>query len=444
MVILLKNIAIYDIKKKIFEKKDILIELNIISKISNKINDEEIQKLFSKHNNINNDSNNNRIIDCKGKAIIPGFINMHTHSAMTIFRGYGSDMNLHEWLTKKIWPIESKLSEEDCYWSTRFACIEMIKNGITTFSDMYWHFNGLIKAINDSKIRCYCSNVIIDMLNENKLNNIIKETNINYQNYKKNEKEYNNLINFTLGPHAIYTVSKKTLLWCKEFATKNDLIIHMHISETENEILDCIKKYGLRPIEYLEKIGFLQDNIIFAHGVWLNENEIKILKKYKITIVHNPISNMKLTVGGKFPIELYNKNNISITLGTDGVSSNNSLNMFECMKFASLLNKHNFNNPTIANANESYNMAIKNAYDYLGLNGGEIKIGKIADLLIIDLNHYSLIPNNDLISNLVYSANPECINTVICNGKILMENRIIKDEELIRNKVKEITKKLLN
>jgi 5-methylthioadenosine/S-adenosylhomocysteine deaminase len=441
MSLLLKNARIINpnsFSANNFLTKDIFIKSNVIDMISDKISDELIDNIKK------NDNKNIRVFDCEGKLVLPGFVNMHTHCAMSLFRGYGDDMPLHDWLSKKIWPIEAKLTEEDCYWNARFAFIEMIKSGITCFFDMYWHLDGVLRAAVDSGIRGYCSQVMIDMFDENKSKESINTVLKNYKYFSNNIEGYCDRIKMILGPHAIYTVSEKTLLWCKKFSEEQNIFINIHLSETEKEVDDCIKKYGVRPVEYLEKIKFLKNNIVFAHSIWLDEKEIDILKKYNICVVHNPISNMKLSVGGKFPLKKYVDKNIFTTLGTDSVSSNNSLDMFETMKFASLLSKHNYVNPIITNSREIYSMATKNAYDFLGIKGGEIKEGFIADFILLDLNHYSLIPCNDIFSNLVYSAKPECIDSVICNGQIIMKNRKIDGEDIIRDKVKGISLRLLN
>jgi 5-methylthioadenosine/S-adenosylhomocysteine deaminase len=407
-------------------EKDVLIESNKITKISENI---FVEKDF-------------KVINCKNKLIIPSFVNTHTHLGMSIFRGTGDGLPLMEWLEKKIWPVEAKLTEEDVYFATRFSIIELIKSGTTCFVDMYWHFNGVIRAVNDSGVRAFPAQTVIDSFDEKKASEsikLIKNLYVDFLNGNKNDK-----ISFSLNPHAIYTVSEGTLKFFAEFAREHKLLLQIHLSETEQEVKDCIKKTGLRPVEYLEKLDFFRENkVILAHGVWVNEKEINILKKYDVAIAHNPISNMKLGVGGKFPFSEYKRNNIVLTLGTDSVSSNNSLDLFETMKFASLLTKHNTNDALTFAPKDAFLMSTKNVYEFLGLNAGEVKEGKLADLLIIDLEHYSMIPSIDIISNLVYSAKSEAIDTVICNGEIIMQNRVVKDEELVRKKMEEITKKLI-
>ncbi len=409
------------------EEKDVLIESNLIKKIDDKISEKNVDK----------------VIDCTNKLIIPSFVNTHTHLGMSIFRGTGDGLPLMEWLEKKIWPVEAKLTESDVYWATRFSIIELIKSGTTCFVDMYWHFNGVVEAVNDSGVRAFPAQTVIDSFDEKKSKESIDLVKKLYADFLKKNK--NNKIVFSLNPHAIYTVSEGTLKFFGEFARENKLLLQIHLSETEQEVKDCVKRTGLMPVEYLEKLDFFRENkVLLAHGVWVNEKEIKILKKHNVAIIHNPISNMKLGVGGLFPFEEYKKNNICLTLGTDSVSSNNSLDMFETMKFASLLTKHNSSDALTFSAKETFLACTKNAYDFLGIDAGEVKEGKLADLLVIDLDHYSMVPQTDIVSNLVYSVKSEAINTVICNGEILMQNRIVKDEELVRKKMLEITKRLIN
>ena len=204
---------------------------------------------------------------------------------------------------------------------------------------------------------------------------------------------------------------------------------------------DCIKQHGKRPVEYLEEIGFLGSNVIIAHGIWLDDNEIALLKKHNVTIVYNPASNMKLA-SGVLPYEKLTKAGVRVCLGTDGSASNNNLDMFEEMKLATLLQKSTDCNPTVLPAKECFETATLNGAKSLGLNCGTIKEGELADLLLIDLNNTKLNPNYNLVSNLVYSATGDCVDTTICNGKILMHNKIVKGEEEILKKIKEISLKL--
>jgi 5-methylthioadenosine/S-adenosylhomocysteine deaminase len=207
----------------------------------------------------------------------------------------------------------------------------------------------------------------------------------------------------------------------------------MHLSETENEVKECQRKYKMRPVEFLEKIGFLNKNCIFAHSIWLSDKEIKILEKRGCSLVYNPTSNMKLA-SGVFPWVKIKERKINVCLGTDGPASNNSLNLFSEMKIGALLQKIENKDPTAISAKEIFQMATKNGARALRINAGEIKVGKLADLVLIDFNKIEMFPNYDLISNLVYSDPKNCISDVICNGKILMrEGKIESEEKFLKN-----------
>jgi len=372
------------------------------------------------------------VIDGTGMAALPGLINTHSHAAMTLFRGYGDDMELQEWLQQKIWPIEGKLTEEDVYWGTKLACLEMIKSGTTCFNDMYWHLPGTVKAVEETGIRAVLSPVFIDLFDEEKRNEAIKE----HTKLLTDVKATGRIIP-ALGPHALYTVSKEGLQWTREFADKEDMLIHFHLAETENENEDCIKQNGKRPVEYLEEIGFLCERVVAAHCNWLNKKDMEILARYDVKIAHNPVSNMKLSTG-VIPYTEMVKVGLTVSLGTDGCASNNNLDMFEEMKFAALLQKSARSDPTVMPANEAWEMATINGATALGLNSGRIEEGRLADIILIDLKRPEVTPDHNLISNLVYSANGSCVDTVICDGRILMQNRKVEGEDEIMEKVNEV------
>jgi 5-methylthioadenosine/S-adenosylhomocysteine deaminase len=402
MSILLKNIVLAG------QEKDILIENNLIKKIGKGINVKADEK-----------------INAKGKkAVLPGLINSHTHSAMVLLRGYADDLPLKDWLEKKIWPKEAKMTEEDVYWGTKFACLEMLKSGTTTFNDMYWYPEAAVEAIKESGLRGAVGLTMIDFDKKGHKENIEKI-------HQSLSGKKISPIFLSVCPHSIYSVSKENLIWAKKFAEANNFILHIHLSETKKEVDDCLIKYNMRPVEFLDKIGFLDENCILAHSIWLDDNEIAILAKRKCSVVYNPSSNMKLA-SGFFPYEKIQKTGVNICLGTDGAASDNNLDMFEEMKFAGLLQKVKEGDPTVAPAGEIFKSATENGAKALKINSGEIKEGKLADLILADLNNINLMPNYDLISNLVYSARGVCISDVICNGKIMMQDRKVADEEKIK------------
>ncbi|MDD4662190.1 MAG: amidohydrolase [Candidatus Pacebacteria bacterium] len=406
MNILIKNVILNN------EKKDLLIEDNLISKIDDEIN-------------ISADE----VVDYKGeKAVSPGFINCHTHSAMTLLRGYADDLPLNEWLFNKIFPAEAKMDNEDIYWGTKLALVEMIKSGTTFFNEMYLFrgCEGTIRAITEMGVRAVYG-ICLDDSNFEKVKEFVLP-------------QKTDLIDFAIAPHAIYTASEETLRWAKEFSDKNNLLIHMHLSETLNEVEECIDKFGKRPVEYLNDLGFINEKCVFAHSIWFNNKELEILEDKGCSLVYNPSSNMKLS-SGVFRFEDVKNKGINICLGTDGAASNNSLDMFEEMKIGALLQKSNDIDPTHAKAEDIFLSATENGAKALLKKTGKIEEGYLADLIFIDLQKTYFSPNFNFISNLVYAAKSECVSDVMCNGKFIMKDRIIPQEKEILKKAKELSVK---
>ncbi|MCG2827486.1 MAG: amidohydrolase family protein [Thermoplasmatales archaeon] len=252
---------------------------------------------------------------------------------------------------------------------------------------------------------------------------------------------HNDRIKPDLGHNDIYTVSEEALRWVKNYADEKGLLVHFHLSETKKENIDFMKKHNKRPVKYLDEIGFLDKKLIAAHCIWLNDDDINLLEKHNVKISYNPTSNMKLASG----VMNYQKmKKLSLSLGTDGCASNNNLDMFEEMKIGSLLQKSYFNDETIMPAKEIFSIATENGAKTLGFNAGSIEEGKLADVLLIALKRPGMTPNHNLISNLIYSGNGSVVDTTICNGKILMENRKVKGEEEILEKGKKVAEDLIN
>jgi 5-methylthioadenosine/S-adenosylhomocysteine deaminase len=417
MSILIKNIELNA------TKQDILIEGNIISKISTSI-----------------EFPADKIIDGTGKAAVPGLVNGHTHAAMTLMRGYADDMPLMPWLEQKIWPLEQKLTEEDVYWGAKLACLEMIKTGTTLMVDMYHYFNGTARAADEMGIRAMLTFAGFDF-NNPEFAELFKS---NIEKYINNLPAYSNRIEFAMGPHAIYTVSTNLMVWIKDFAKVNGLRITTHLSETTDEVNNSIKTYGMRPVHYLNSIGFLGANVSLAHCIHLEDDEIKLLADNGCQVVHNPASNLKLVSGNRFRYSDLKKAGVTVGIGTDGACSGNNLDMYEAMKLASLNGKLAWDDPTIWNADETFAAATEVAEAITGFRTGKIKEGFLADISLVDLNRPEMTPNFHLISNLVYSANGSVVDTVICDGKVLMENRHVPGEEEIMRKANEVAHDLVN
>jgi 5-methylthioadenosine/S-adenosylhomocysteine deaminase len=371
-----------------------------------------------------------KTINGSGKAALPSFINGHTHSAMTLFRGYADDMPLKTWLEQKIWPLEARLTEEDVYWGARLACLEMIRNGVTAFNDMYWFWEATAQAVSEMGIRGFISAVFIDMFDPEKCR---KEKENNLRLFELSEK-YRPHVTFTFGPHAIYTVCEDSLAWMRDFSEKHGILIHMHLSETGEEATFSEERYGMSPVAFLDSLGILTRRFIGCHGCWLDEADCDILKERQASLVHNPVSNMKLAVGRFFPYARVRERDIPFCLGTDGCASNNHLDVIETMKFASLLAKFSTNDPTALPAREAFDLGTKKAAFIFGLGDWEIKEGNSPDIILVDLMKPELSPGFDIYSDVVYSSNGYIVDTVISMGKVVMENRYVPgEEEILRN-----------
>jgi 5-methylthioadenosine/S-adenosylhomocysteine deaminase len=371
-----------------------------------------------------------RVIDGSHKALIPGFINTHTHAAMTLFRGFGDDMKLMPWLEQKIWPNEAKMTHEDVYWGAKLACLEMIKTGTTTFMDMYQKPEATAEAVEEMGLRGILSLVCFDHFRPE----LMESGKRHILRHFRTIDRYSERIRFSLGPHAVYTVSGEMLQWINRFSEENDLLVHIHAAETEDEVENARKRFGLTPVRYLHRLGLLSPRLLIAHGLYVDGEEVGMLADHGVKVAHNPASNMKLASGMEFKFVEMKKAGVTIGIGTDGCSSSNNLDMLEAMKLASLLGKAWRKDPEVLSAGEMLHAATRAGASITGLNAGRIEEGCLADLSLVDLRIPAFVPNFNFVSNLVYAANGNCIDTVICNGEILMENRMVPGEEEIRER----------
>ena len=371
------------------------------------------------------------VIDGKGKIALPGLVNLHTHGAMTLFRGYGDDMDLSAWLETRIWPAEARLTPEDVYWGTKLACLEMIKTGTTTFNDMYFHMDQAAKAAKEMGLRAFLSEGIVDLGDPDRAKAQLKR--VDDVNRKIEALKMDRIVP-VLGPHTIYTVSKETLLAVRQVADKKGYLIHTHLSETKREVDDCIAQTGLRPAQYLDRIGFLAKDVIAAHGCWLDPSEIELLARTGAKIAHCPVSNMKLSAGQAMPYAAMTEAGLVIGLGTDGAASNNNLDMFETMKVAALLQKFAHRDAKVLPAHEAFQLATLGGARALGVDAGLIGVDRLADVILVDPRRPELTPRHDDVSNWVYAAHGNCVDTVICDGAVLMKGRRVKGEAEILEK----------
>jgi 5-methylthioadenosine/S-adenosylhomocysteine deaminase len=376
------------------------------------------------------------VVDCTGKVALPGFVNMHTHAAMTMMRGMGEDIAFHEWL-KLIWEVESRIDAEYVYHATKVACLEMIKTGTTTFNDHYWHMPEAYRAAQEMGLRSVLAYVICDR-NEPAETERQKEQCIRMF---EQTKAWNDTATFAIAIHAIYSVSEEMILWGTDFARRNGLKIHIHLSETSKEVEDCMAEHGVSPVVYLDRLGVLGPDVIAAHTLWLSEEDAEILGKRGVTCVHNVNSNLKLASGYRFPYSELRDAGANICLGTDGCASSNNLDMLETMKTAAMIQKAWRNDPSAMPIPELISMATSNAGKALGLEIGKIEPGALADILIVDTENYNFLSPAPFEANLIYSAHSDCIDSVICNGRFVMRNRKVEGEkEILRNAAEMLTK----
>lgn len=361
------------------------------------------------------------VIDARGKAVMPGLINAHTHLSMTLLRGVADDMPLMEWLDTKIWPIEKNLTAQDSYLGASLGCLEMIKSGTTCFADQYFFMEDVARAVEKAGLRGVLSRGIIELDDPKKREATIRE---GEKLVKTCHGKANGRILTMFGPHSAYTCSPECLMKVKELAKKYKVGIHTHISESQDEVDRIMKKYNKRPVEHLDSIGFLGPEVLAAHCVWLTEREITIIRKQGVNPVHNPVSNMKIACGVA-PVPEMLAAGIPVALGTDGAASNNSLDMFSEMKFAALLNKTHKLDPTVLPAQVVIEMATINGAVALGLQDkiGSLEVGKKADIVMVDMKKPHLAPLHNVISHLVYSAVGGDVDTVMVDGKVLMQER---------------------
>ena len=378
-------------------------------------------------------------IDCTGKTAVPGFVNMHTHAGMAMMRGIGEDMSFHKWL-EKIWEIESRIDEEYVYHATKVACLEMIKTGTTTFNDHYWYMPMAQKAVQEMGLRAVLAYVICDRNDPQES----ERQKIQCQEMYEIARQWTDPLNFSIAIHAIYSVTEEMIVWSTAFARERGLKIHIHLSETAKELEDCARLHdGMSPVEYLDSLGVLGPDVIAAHTLWLSENDIRILGERGVTCVHNVNSNLKLSSGYRFLYNELRDAGANICLGTDGCASSNNLDMLETMKTAAMIQKAWRNDPSAMPLNEIMAMATANAGKALGLPIGRIAEGMAADILIVATLNYNFLSPGSFEANLVYSAHSDCIESMICNGRFVMRDRVVEGEKEILAKAKEVLAKIM-
>ena len=361
-------------------------------------------------------------IDGRGRVLLPGLVNTHTHAAMTLLRGYADDMLLQPWLAERIWPLEAHLTANDVYWGTRLACLEMVASGTVGFNDMYFYMESAARAVDEAGLRARLAYGFIDLSDPEKRERECRAT----EELADHVHRMNNpRISAAVGPHAVYTVSAEGLAWCAEFARERDLGVHVHLAETETEVADAVRASGRRPAALLDGAGLLGPRTVAAHGCWLDDAECRLLAARGTTVSHNPASNMKLATGRAMPYLALKAAGARVALGTDGAASNNALDLFAEMKTAALLQKFAWNDPTALPAPEALALATENAHAALGFPGGRLEAGAPADLVLVDTLTPCNTPLHSAVSNAVYACAGAAVTTTLCAGRVLMHERVI-------------------
>lgn len=391
------------------------------------------------------DSSGFNIINGKGKILMPGLVNAHTHIPMTLLRSYADDMALHTWLYEHIFIVEAKLTPEDVYWGSQLALLEMIAGGTTCFADMYYFIDKIAEATAKSGLRGLLARglvngaVLEDYSEDDRLNEAVSV-------FHEWHGAMDGRIRIALAPHAVYTCSPQYIKAIRDTAEKLNTFIHVHVDETVKEHNDCLQQYGKTPAKHLYDIGLFDLPTIAAHCVHVTDRDMNLMKEKNVTFVHNPGSNLKLASGVAPVPDALNKG-VNVALGTDGASSNNNLNMWEEMNLASLIHKGARLDPTAVNAAEAFKMATVNGAEALGFSKtGQIREGFKADMIVVDATKPYYYPRHKLISNIAYAAQASDVETVFVDGKVLYHKGEYKtlDREKILYNVEKTCKRLFN
>ncbi|MEM2768274.1 MAG: amidohydrolase [Candidatus Bathyarchaeia archaeon] len=370
-------------------------------------------------------------INAKGKVALPGLVNSHTHVSMTLFRGLAEDKLLNVWLKDVIWPLEAKLTSDEIRAGALLGCLEMIKSGTTCFADMYFHEEVVAEAVKESGLRAVLAEGIIEAgnkaLGEKMLENSVKFVE-KFNGYAEGR------VRAMLGPHSAYSCSPELLTKVREKTVKLGVGVHTHLAETIETFKDSENR-SYNEVEFLNKLDFFMGHVLAAHCINLSQRDMRVLAEHNVNVAYVPVANMKLGLGAARIMELIDLG-VNVAFGTDGPASNNTLDMLETLKVGALLQKLIYKNPEVLPAYNVLRMATINGAKALGLENsvGSLERGKKADIILIDLSKPHLKPLHDIYATIVYSSRGSDVDTVIVDGKILMENRQVKtlrEEEVI-------------
>ena len=361
------------------------------------------------------------VIEAKGMVAIPGLINLHTHSPMTLLRGVVEDLPLDKWLREVVWPIEANLKPEDVYWGAKLACIEMLKSGVTCFNDMYFYMDMVARAVEETGIRAVLSHGIIGI---GKPDVGLRDLEEGLRFALENRGRGNGRVLTALGPHAEYTVQLELLAKIAEYSERYSLPVHFHYAESKRLLEDTWRGIGENPLRKYDEINLLNNRLILVHCIYLELEDMDLLARRKVSIAYNPVSNAKLAQGIARVKEMA-KHGVNVGIGTDGPASNNTLDLLRDLRFASIIQKAKYLDSTALSSLETLKMATVNGAKALGIDNdvGDIEKGKKADIILLDLKSPYLHPIHNIYSTIVYSACGLNVDTVIIDGKILVKNR---------------------
>lgn len=363
------------------------------------------------------------IIDGSHKLFMPGFVNTHTHAAMSLLRGFADDLQLQEWLENKIWPKEALFTDDDVYWGTMLSITEMLRSGTTCFADMYDRMDRVAQAVEQTGIRACLTRGMIGFGGEEVRQAKLKEAREFAQEWHGKAE---GRITTMMSPHAPYTCPPAFIEQIAETAAELDLPIHTHMSETAAEVEQNVRQYGKRPVQHLLDLGVFNRPTLVAHAVHLTDEEIALLAEHNVHVSHNPGSNLKLASGvARVPDML--RAGIVVSLGTDSSASNNNLDMMEEVRLAALLHKGTSQDPTAVPALTALQLGTRCGAEALWLDQiGSLEIGKKADLIALDIDQPHYFPHSNLLSHVVYAASAQDVTDVWVNGR-----RLLRDKELI-------------
>lgn len=374
-----------------------------------------------------------RTIDGTGQVVLPGLVNLHTHLAMGLFRGFGDDLHLESWLRDRIWPAEAKLTERHMRAGVRLGLLEMIRSGTTSFLDMYWMEESVLAPESrQAGVRAWAGEGMVD----------IGQTDAGQPNRKLAEVERwlkgsrDDLVTPCPAPHGAYTCNPETYTEAARLAKEFKVPLHTHCSETRAEVHDVQGRTGKRPLGRIAEAGALGERTVLAHCGWITKGEVAEIAAARASVAHCPVSNLKLATGGVAPVPELHAAGAKVGLGTDGAASNNVLDLFQTMKFAALVQKQHRWDATVLPAQRVLDIATRDGADALHRPDlGRLEAGATADFILVDFRRPHLVPRHDAVSHLVYAASGSDVSTTVVGGRMLMaEGRVetLADAEVLR------------